>query len=74
MDETFGAILISLAIPAQAGVASRIAEESQIFHRDGLFLAARNNHAGAGFSVRRQAVSVRAECSTETGKYAPSLI
>jgi hypothetical protein len=61
VDETFGAILISLAIPAQAGVASRIppAKKSQIFHRHGAFLAA---------------ARAQPECDAGTRQYAPSPI
>jgi ABC-type amino acid transport substrate-binding protein/ABC-type amino acid transport system permease subunit len=41
---------------------------SQIFHRDGIFLAAaRANHIGTGFLVQQQAVWARPECNTDTG-------
>jgi polar amino acid transport system substrate-binding protein len=41
---------------------------SQIFHRDGIFLAAaRANHIGTGFLVQQQAVWARPECNTGTG-------
>jgi polar amino acid transport system substrate-binding protein len=41
---------------------------SQIFHCDGIFLAAaRANHIGTGFLVQQQAVWARPECNTDTG-------
>jgi polar amino acid transport system substrate-binding protein len=50
------------------GLARALDLMSQIFHRDGVFLAAaRANHVGARFLVEQQAVWARPECNTETG-------
>jgi ABC-type amino acid transport substrate-binding protein/ABC-type amino acid transport system permease subunit len=48
---------------------------SQIFHRDGVFLAAaRANQIGTGFLVQQQAVWARPECNTETGNSDPRCV
>jgi len=48
---------------------------SQIFHRDGIFLAAaRANHIGTGFLEQQQAVWGRPECNTDTGSTDPACI
>jgi ABC-type amino acid transport substrate-binding protein/ABC-type amino acid transport system permease subunit len=48
---------------------------SQIFHRDGIFLAAaRANHIGTGFLVQQQAVWARPECNTDTGSTDPACV
>jgi ABC-type amino acid transport substrate-binding protein/ABC-type amino acid transport system permease subunit len=46
---------------------------SQIFHRDGIFLAAaRANHIGIGFLILQQALWARPECNTDTGSTNPA--
>lgn len=48
---------------------------SQIFHRDGVFLAAaRANHIGIRFLGRQQAVWTRPDCDTDTGSTDPACI
>jgi ABC-type amino acid transport substrate-binding protein/ABC-type amino acid transport system permease subunit len=48
---------------------------SQIFHRDGTFLAiARENHIGTGFLQRQQAVWQKPECNTDQGSTNPACV
>jgi polar amino acid transport system substrate-binding protein len=48
---------------------------SQIFHRDGIFLAAaRAAHIGTGFLLQQQAVWARSECNTDTGSTDPRCV
>src|SRR5262245_7588522 len=48
---------------------------SQIFHRDGVFLAAaRANHIATGFLAQQQAVWARPECNTDTGSADPACV
>jgi ABC-type amino acid transport substrate-binding protein/ABC-type amino acid transport system permease subunit len=48
---------------------------SQIFHRDGIFLAiARENHIGTGFLERQRAVWQKPECNTDQGSTNPACV
>lgn len=48
---------------------------SQVFHRDGVFLAAaRANHIGTEFLVQQKAVWARPECNTDTGSTNPACV
>ena len=48
---------------------------SQIFHRDGVFLAAaRANHIATGFLAQQQAVWAQPECNTDTGGADPDCV
>jgi polar amino acid transport system substrate-binding protein len=48
---------------------------SQVFHRDGTFLAAaRANHIGTAFLAQQQAVWARPQCNTDTGSTDPACI
>lgn len=48
---------------------------SQIFHRDGVFLAAaRDNHVATAFLARQQTVWNRPECNTDSGSTNPACI
>ncbi|MGH7094741.1 MAG: transporter substrate-binding domain-containing protein, partial [Stellaceae bacterium] len=48
---------------------------SQVFHRDGMFLAAaRANHIGTEFLEQQKAVWARPECNTDTGSTNPACV
>jgi ABC-type amino acid transport substrate-binding protein/ABC-type amino acid transport system permease subunit len=48
---------------------------SQIFHRDGVFLAiAKENHIGTGFLERQRAVWQKPECNTDQGSTNPGCV
>ncbi len=48
---------------------------SQVFHRDGVFLAAaRANHVGTAFLKEQQGVWARSDCNTDTGSTEPGCI
>ena len=48
---------------------------SQVFHRDGVFLAAaRDNHIGIKFLTEQQAVWTRPDCNTDNGSTNPACV
>jgi polar amino acid transport system substrate-binding protein len=78
-SEKFGFAEIPWGMAVARDGSDRLAQAldltSQVFHRDGIFLAAaRGNHIGTAFLARQQAVWRRAECDTDTGNTNPACI
>lgn len=66
---------MAVALTGSDRLAKALDLMSQIFHRDGIFLAiARENHVGTGFLEHQQRVWSRPDCNTDAGSDDPGCV